>query len=239
MSMRILLAALALLLTLGPAGAAPKLAGQTVMTYDPGHGTQVEYYDKSGGTWLWYPGNKVILPGRWKLEGANICFAYGENTYNPVTGQSGGGFECMPQKLWAKAVVEQQAGDLFGLENRKKVPFVLAKVHTTLAGIQMSSKPGGGKSDGQSPEGLTPKQQCDQIIANQTRSKQDKVRAALLYYHGMQMGVKCVKVDYIRALTMLREAGEERTIASLLKDLKTKAASGSSKAAAALAKFGS
>jgi hypothetical protein len=63
------------------------------------------------------------------------------------------------------------------------------------------------------------------------------VDAALLYYHGMQMGQKCVNVDYVEALKLLREAKDGRDFASLLADPKLKAASGNPKAAAALEKI--
>ena len=94
-----LLAALLLAALATPASAAPKLSNRTMMTYDPGHGTQVEYFDGSGRNYLWYPGNTGVVPGRWKLEGGNLCFRYGANTYNPQTNQSGGNWECQPTDM--------------------------------------------------------------------------------------------------------------------------------------------
>ena len=46
----------------------PVIIGRTNMTSDPGHGTQVEYLQSGGGAFLWYPGNKIVLPGHWKMD---------------------------------------------------------------------------------------------------------------------------------------------------------------------------
>lgn len=133
--MRSILATLIVIAGVGVALAAPKLANQTIMTYSPGHGTRVEYYDKQGGTWLWYPGNKVVLPGRWKTERGNICFGYTSNSYNPVTGHSGAGWECQSLKIFESVVVERAAGDVFGLAKRQKPPFSLPKRRTSIEAL--------------------------------------------------------------------------------------------------------
>jgi len=121
-----------------PALAAP-IGNQTTMTFDPGHGTQVEYVAADGTNYLWYPGNRVVLPGHWKLEGANICFAYGANTYNPVTGQHGPGFECERKADYLSHIVDRAAGDVFGLKGRGTVPFVLTKTRTTIAALRAAA----------------------------------------------------------------------------------------------------
>jgi hypothetical protein len=69
------------------------------------------------------------------------------------------------------------------------------------------------------------------------KSRAARIEAGLLYYHGMRMGQKCIKVDYVRAFALLREAKDARNFASLLKDLQIKAESGNSKAKAALARI--
>jgi len=130
--MRKLVLTLALLLATSPTLAAQKLSNLTVMTYSPGHGTQVEYYDSSNHTFLWYPGNRVVLPGQWKTKGADICFRYGPNTYNPATGARGAVWECMPQSLSQSTVVETAKGDVFGLSQRTRVPFSLPKRRTSI-----------------------------------------------------------------------------------------------------------
>ncbi|WP_316356105.1 hypothetical protein [Devosia sp.] len=129
--MRLLLIVLSLVLAITPT-MAQNLAGHTVMIYDPQHGTQVEYLSQRGRTFLWYPGNDVVLDGRWKRDGDDLCFQYGENTYNPATGQQGGGWECMPFALYAQAIGERAPGDVFGLAERNRVPFRLDRRRTTL-----------------------------------------------------------------------------------------------------------
>jgi hypothetical protein len=106
------------------------------MTWDPGHGTQVEYYDARGGTHLWYPGNRRIVRGKWKMDGNNICFAYQGNTYNPVTGHRGGGFECMPAALHDEGIVDRATGDVFGLAKSRSVPFTLKPARTTIEALR-------------------------------------------------------------------------------------------------------
>src|SRR6266849_10942054 len=40
---------------------------QTRMSFGPGHGTQVSYIHPDGAIFLWYPGNAVIVPGKWQI----------------------------------------------------------------------------------------------------------------------------------------------------------------------------
>ena len=135
--MRQALAALALfLVAAGTALAGASLSNVTIMTWDPGHGTQVEYYDAKGSTYLWYPGNRRIVRGKWKTEGSNICFAYQGSSYNPVTGHSGGGFECMPASLHEQGVVDRAKGDVFGLSKSRTAPFILARERTTIEALR-------------------------------------------------------------------------------------------------------
>ena len=75
---------------------------------------------------------------------------------------------------------------------------------------------------------------CEQILADANKSRAHKIQAALLYYHGKQMGKRCVTVDYVKAITMLNEAGDTSDAASLVKDLSSKVNSGKPKAITAL-----
>lgn len=111
---------------------AQELGGYTYMWRGPGHGTQVEYMSADGETFLWYPGNSVILPGHWKREGSDICFSYGPNTYNPVTGTKGGAWECETYRGFVGNIAERMEGDILGLAGRSKVPFKLSPDNTTL-----------------------------------------------------------------------------------------------------------
>ena len=130
--MRVLLLLLALLAAATPAVAAPYFANRTLMTYDRGHDTQDEYYDNAEHSWLWYPGNKIVLPGMWKMQGASLCFNYGPQSYNPMTGQVGG-WECEPLSLQKQCVVEIVKGDVFHLKGAGRVPFILKPARTSIA----------------------------------------------------------------------------------------------------------
>jgi hypothetical protein len=129
-----------------PAGGAPYVigydetkslvSGKTMMTYDRGHGTQVEYIAPNGKTHLFYPGNSVIVKGSWKLTKTktpnvfDMCFRYPSNSYNPTNGQKGGAWECQPAGFYLRDVVETADGDVLGLAKRDAVPFVLSKKKT-------------------------------------------------------------------------------------------------------------
>lgn len=137
--MRAILLVLLLLVPL-PVAMAEQVSGYTQMIYEGQHGTQIEYLAEGGEAFLWYPGNRVVLKGRWALEDRDICFAYGQNTFNPVTGHQGGGWECMPFELYGSAVAERMRGDVFALENRRAVPFSLDPQRTTLEQLLSRSR---------------------------------------------------------------------------------------------------
>jgi len=114
---------------------------KTHMSFSQGHGTQVSYLRSDNIEVLWYPGNAVLVRGRWRIaEHANeppggyadICFQYGTNTYNPVTGRTGGDWECTPALVYASRMVDHGDGDVFGLANRTTAPFRLSRERTTI-----------------------------------------------------------------------------------------------------------
>lgn len=113
--------------------AAAELADSTLLHYDPGHGTQVEYLDSNGMSYLWYPGNRVVLAAPWKLQNNQICYKYATNTYNPVTKKRGGRWQCHPLARYQRSLVEQVRGDVFGLSKSRNVPYVLSRARTTLS----------------------------------------------------------------------------------------------------------
>lgn len=229
--MRSLILAAALLLAAVSSASAASLANKTQQSYSPGHGMQIEYLAADGASWLWYPGNTRVLAGQWKAEGADICFRYGKNSYNPVTRQRGGDWECAPLKVYNSTLVTSTKGDIFGLAGRKKVPFDLPAKLLPINQLKAIADPS-------IVEREQPKlPSCEQILADADKSREAKISAALLYYHGMQMGKRCVTVDYVKAITMLNEAGETRNAASLIKDLSSKANSGNPKAINALKKL--
>jgi hypothetical protein len=229
--MRRLILAAALLLAAVSAVSAASLANKTQQSYSPGHSMQIEYLAADGASWLWYPGNTKVLAGEWKAEGSDLCFRYGKNTYNPVTRQKGGGWDCAPLKVYNQTLVSSTKGDIFGLAGRKKVPFDLPKKLLPITQLQAIADP----SIVEREQAKLPS--CEQILADADKSRAAKISAALLYYHGMQMGKRCVTFDYVKAITMLNEAGETRTAASLVKDLSSRANNGNLKAENALKKL--
>ena len=231
------LALLLLALLAAPAAAAPQLGGYTNMSHDAGHGTQIEYLSEKGTAWLWYPGNASIVAGKWKRAGAEICFAYGGNTYNPVTGHKGGGWECMEYRYWWAAIEQRVAGDPLQLEGRRKVPFKLGKERVRFD--QLIARVAGKKP----PVEVTflthtgeAAMSCKSIIANAERSKSDMSMAAGTYFHGIFMGEPCVKVDYDRAFDLMARSGTDPT--PYLRVLGDRAANGNPRAAAALKRYG-
>ena len=128
------------------------LVGKTWLSYDGRHGTQVTFIAADGRAFLWYPGNTVILPSRWTiserkdsflyrhpggagqsfhmLQTAVICFQYGPNTYNPVTGNRSRP-ECGTPGTWQRTHFDERPGDPLGLARMKAPPFVLDKQKTT------------------------------------------------------------------------------------------------------------
>lgn len=111
-------------------------AGRTIVFHDPLHGTQVEHYAAGGEAFLWYPGNRRTVPGRWEVRTAKqrICFRYGTQTFNPVTRRRGGAWNCTPLRLHRRLARASCAGDPFGLASGR-LPFVLARGEADLARV--------------------------------------------------------------------------------------------------------
>ena len=215
------------LLCAGPA-AAQDLGGVTNMSRSPGHGTQVEYVAEGGKTYLWYPGNTNILKGQWKVEDGNMCFAYGANSYNPVTKQRGG-WECQPVRAYQGGIAKQVSGDPMGLAGRRAVPFDLTGRSISLDQILASViNPG--------PPAIGGDFSCEAIIANAERSKRDMSVAAGIYFGGQFMGRRCVEVDYARAFDLAERSGTG--VDAFVKVLRERAATGNSRAETALRRLG-
>ena len=111
------------------------LSNATVRNYDALHGTQVEYLGADGRSALWYPGNAGPVFGQWKitqtLDGPDMCFRYGANTYNRVTEQGGANWECGDASLYLIGASEAVNGDVFNLMGGR-LPFKLSGEDTTL-----------------------------------------------------------------------------------------------------------
>lgn len=132
-------------------------ADKTTATFGGGHGTQVSYRTPDGRCFLWYPGNRNVLPCEWKIvrqpyphadivgeevEVPTVCYRYGSYTYNPVTKTRGGDWQCRSaimirgrqggqQEIALPTPWEGSAesvdGDRYGLARRGPVPFVMEK----------------------------------------------------------------------------------------------------------------
>lgn len=102
-------------------------AGYTYLSFNRLHGFQVEYFGNDQSKYLWYPGNRKVLPGAWKVEGKKVCYLYGTSTYNPVTQSSGARWQCTLRDTAGKGVVSSIKGDAFKLSSSESVPYVLQK----------------------------------------------------------------------------------------------------------------
>lgn len=217
-----------LVMLLAPAFAfAEELGNYTYMTRSPGHGTQVEYMSSAGQTYLWYPGNRVILEGRWKREGSDVCVAYGENTYNPVTGSSGGAWECSPYRGFVAGISERMRGDVLGLAGRRGVPFKLSRDTTTLERLMSKVNPESAAPPVEVGANLPNGEailSCASIIANAERSRADMQIAASTYFHGQFMGKPCVDIDYAKAFALTQASGT--SVEPFLRVLRERAANG-------------
>ncbi len=104
----------------------PRKVNVTYLSFDPYHGFQVNYLHEDGTAWLWYPGNRTGVPELWKTEGDNICFKHPSRSYNPVTKQSGGKWQCQKQIISLNLNVAELDGDVFNLRTGR-VPYPLPK----------------------------------------------------------------------------------------------------------------
>ena len=119
-------------------------SGVTNMTFSAHHGTQIEYLAADGRSFLWYPGNRVVVPGAWRsgpyrtalAAQPGICFRYGGDTYNPATGASGGQWECEPLAVYRAGLVDTTSGDPFALGRNAAVPFDLPRERTSLRALR-------------------------------------------------------------------------------------------------------
>jgi len=105
--------------------------GNTALFSEKSHGTQIEYFAPDGRVYLWYPGNTRVVRGSWKVQKepkkvAEICFMYPESSYNPVTKQRGGKWECNFHVVLSSDIKAVATGDPFDIETGR-VPFPLPK----------------------------------------------------------------------------------------------------------------
>lgn len=102
-------------------GADPKYPrpGFTYATSDLFYGVQVEYFAPDGKSYLWFRGNKRSVPSEWKVTqdgfARELCFRYGPNTRDAITGTRGGKWECRKMFAGDMSVVSFIPGDPFNL----------------------------------------------------------------------------------------------------------------------------
>jgi hypothetical protein len=121
------------------------ISNYTRMTADQGHGTQVEYNAPNGMSYLWYPGNRAAVLGRWKVEEGlapdqvhrfvHLCYLYSVLTYDPVDNSRGGKWECIPAWYAMIRTKERVPGNPFRLGPSAKIPFILSSQETDLASL--------------------------------------------------------------------------------------------------------
>ncbi|WP_422048666.1 hypothetical protein [Shimia sp.] len=96
-------------------------SGFTYLSFSKAHGFQVNYLKSGGEAWLWYPGNSKALYEQWKtgvISGQNaVCWRHPSNSYNPVTGQTGGQYACEPLAVAQKSQIARLAGDPYNLSS--------------------------------------------------------------------------------------------------------------------------
>lgn len=195
-------------------------------------------------SYLWYPGNRVVLPAPWKLKGRKMCFLYGRNTYNPVTQKGGGDWKCTGIKNWKRSIVDQARGDVFNLAKRRAPPFVLSRERTSIS--KLAGRPPGRVDPGQSAEtrafnefieGLNIA--CPGAIDFQgNRELLFRVIGGIYFWGGLRNDQgkpdRCVPVDYETAFAVFRSNGDPRLFRDMVKILKEKAQAGDRRAASAV-----
>jgi len=118
-------------ITSSPKAVISYMSGNTGRNYSSGHGSQIEYTASNGTLALWYPGNNKVVKGYWKAQKSTkgdvqVCFKYPSSSFNPVTQETGGRWECTSAKLALAFDVERVSGDPFNLASGA-IPFVLPR----------------------------------------------------------------------------------------------------------------
>jgi hypothetical protein len=121
------------------------IAGKTYRTWSGGHGSQIQYVGPRGlWAFLWYPGNRVIVPSKWRpapfAGQPGKCELWPENTYNPTAPNRATHVECTTERAWQARILEVASGDIFGLAHDPRVvrptPFPLPREPLTFAQIR-------------------------------------------------------------------------------------------------------
>lgn len=96
-------------------------ANTTYLSFSQAHGFQVNYLGPNGKAWLWYPRNTRGVPEEYKTDTvggtAAICWRHPNNSYNPVTKQTGGKYACQALDLSKRLTIAKLRGDPFNLKS--------------------------------------------------------------------------------------------------------------------------
>jgi len=98
-----------------------RLANQTHVIYQPGYTVYVEYTGDDGTVLMWFPGNRNVVHGIWKIvdrDGTSkACYHY-LNSHNAVTGEFES-TECIDpaQTMAAMGVLASRTGDIYNLRS--------------------------------------------------------------------------------------------------------------------------
>lgn len=108
--------------------------GHTVLLQHPEQGAQIIFMGPRGKTYLWYDGSTEVLEGRYYsgMRENTICFRYGADRYNPVTGLPAEGSECTARSGYSALLQQTIKGDVFNLASRRAAPFSLGRGRITL-----------------------------------------------------------------------------------------------------------
>ncbi|MET0438973.1 MAG: hypothetical protein ABW043_15900 [Devosia sp.] len=108
--------------------------GQTVLLQHPEQGSHIIFMGPRGKTYLWYGGSTEVLEGRYYsgMQENTICFKYGADRYNPVTGLPAGRSECTARSDFSALLQQTIKGDVFDLAGRRAAPFALGRGGMTL-----------------------------------------------------------------------------------------------------------
>ncbi|MDZ4726587.1 MAG: hypothetical protein SH817_10545 [Leptospira sp.] len=92
------------------------------------HGNQIEFNSNSGITFLWYPNNKNLVSGFYKIKDNRvICFNYSGIARNEFTGEFSGNWNCQDLLSYYNKVREKIKGNVFNLNESKAIPFTLER----------------------------------------------------------------------------------------------------------------
>ena len=100
--------------------------GETYLSFSQTHGFQVNYLQNNGRAWLWYPGNQMGVPERWRVDIRRnaLCWTHPKNTRNPVIQSSGSSEVCESLSFARRTIIASLNGDPFRLSTGK-IPHTL------------------------------------------------------------------------------------------------------------------